>query len=155
MVRNPQPKQYVRRGRVTKVNPDGAVLPTGNNTYISHEPLMEGMTWEEQVRQVREVNPDGVVIDMDTILAADRPLETFYQQMREHCPDMSPMQLERQADIIAKIVKRHREQEFLAKMMEREEKMKELVEKNLELRRQIDEKERQLQQLRDTQNEEA
>ena len=116
---------------------------------------MEGMTWEEQVRQVREVNPDGVVIDMDTILAADRPLETFYQQMQEHCPDMSPMQLERQADIIAKIVKRHREQEFLAKMMEREEKMKELVEKSLELRRQIDEKERQLQQLRDTQNEEA
>ena len=155
MVRNPQPKQYVRRGRVTKVNPDGAVLPEGNNTYISHEPLMEGMTWEEQIRQVREVNPDGVVIDMDTILAADRPLETFFQQMQEHCPDMSPMQLERQADIIAKIVKRHREQEFLAKMMEREEKMKELVEKNLELRRQIDEKERQLQQLRDTQNEEA
>jgi hypothetical protein len=52
-------------------------------------------------------------------------------------------------------VKRHGEQEFLAKMMEREEKMKELVENNLELRRQIDEKERQLQQLRDTQNEEA
>jgi len=128
------------------------VLRSGDNTYISHEPLMEGMTWEEQIRQVREVNPDGVVIDMDTILAADRPLETFYQQMQEHCPDMSPMQLERQADIIAKIVKRHREQEFLAKMMEREEKMKELVAKNLELRRQIDEKERQLQQLRDTQN---
>ncbi len=127
MVRNPQPKQFVRRGRVTKVNPDGAVLPTGNNTYISHEPLMEGMTWEEQIRQVREVNPDGVVIDMDTILAADRPLETFFQQMQEQCPDMSPMQLERQADIIAKIVKRHREQEFLAKMMEREQKMKELV----------------------------
>ena len=130
MVRNPQPKQFVRRGCVTKVNPDGVVLPTGNNTYISHEPLMEGMTWEEQIRQVREVNPDGVVIDMDTILSADRPLETFYQQMQEHCPDMSPMQLEIQADIIAKIVKRHREQEFLAKMMEREEKMKELVEKN-------------------------
>jgi predicted transcriptional regulator YheO len=90
---------------------------------------MEGMSWEEQIRQVREVNPDGVVVDMDTILAADRPLETFFQQMQEHCPDMSPLRLERQADIIAQIVKRHREQEFLAKMMEREEKMKELVEK--------------------------
>jgi len=155
MVRNPQPKQFVRRGCVTKVNPDGAVLRSGDNTYISHEPLMEGMTWEAQTRQVREANPDGVVIDMDTILEADQPLETFYQQMREHCPDMSPMQLEIQAVIIAKIVKRHREQEFLAKMMEREEKMKELVERNLELRRQIDEKERQLQQLRDTQNEKA
>jgi hypothetical protein len=40
-------------------------------------------------------------------------------------------------------------------MMEREEKMKVIVEENLELQRQIDEKERQLQQLRDTQNGEA
>jgi hypothetical protein len=151
MVRNTQPKQFVRRGGVTKVNPDGAVLPTGNNTYVSHEPLMEGMTWEEQVRQVREVNPDGVVIDMDTIIAADRPMETFCQQMREQCPDMSPLQLERKADIVSRIVKRPREQEFQAKMKEREEKMRELVLKNVELQRQIDEKERQLEQLRQQQ----
>ena len=151
MVRNPQPKQYVRRGRVTKVNPDGAVLPTGNNTYISHEPLMEGMTWEEQIRQVREVNPDGVVIDMDTIIESDRPMETFFQQMREQCPDMSPLQLERQADMVSRIVKRHRGQEFQAKMEEREEKMRELVIRNVELQIQIDEKEKELEQLRQQQ----
>ena len=148
MVRNPQPKQFVRRGCVTKVNPDGAVLRSGDNTYISHEPLMEGMTWEEQIRQVREVNPDGVVIDMDTILAADRPMETFFQQIRKHCPGMGPVQLERQAEIVKRIVQRHREQEFQAEMKEREEKMRELVKRNVELQRQIDEKEKELEQLR-------
>ena len=111
---------------------------------------MEGMTWEEQVSQVREVNPDGVVIDLDTILAADRPMEAFFQQIREQCPDMSPLQLDTQTDIVSKRVKRHREQEFQAKMKEREEKMRELVQRNLELQRQIDEKERQLEQLPDT-----
>jgi dynactin complex subunit len=112
---------------------------------------MEGMTWEEQVSQVREVNPDGVVIDMDTIIESDRPMETFFQQMREQCPDMSPLQLERQADMVSRIVKRHREQEFQAKMKEREEKMRELVQRNVELQRQIDEKEKELEQLRQQQ----
>jgi hypothetical protein len=151
MVRNTQPKQFVRRGGVTKVNPDGAVLTTGNNTYVSHEPLMEGMTWEEQVSQMREVNPDGVVIDMDTIIESDRPMETFFQQMREQCPNMSSLQLERQADIVSRIVKRRRQQDFQAKMNEREEKMRELVKRNVELQRQIDEKEKELEQLRQQQ----
>ena len=146
MSRNPR----IRRADIQKVNSNGAVLKTRRNTYVSHEPLREGMTWEEQFSQVREVNPDGVVIDMDTIIESDRPMETFFQQMREQCPNMSPLQLERQADMVLRIVKRHREQEFQAKMEEREEKMRELVIRNVELQRQIDEKERQLQQLRDT-----
>ena len=147
MPRNPQPKRIVRRG-IIKVNPDGAVVEAGHNTYISHEPLMEGMTWGELVRQVREVNPDGVVIDMDTILASDRPMETFFHQVLEQCPNIRPWQMERQADIMSEIVRRHREQEFQAKMKEREDRMRELVRRGLELQRQIDEKERQLEQLR-------
>ena len=138
MPRNPQAKRSVRRG-IAKVNPDGAVVEAGHNTYISHEPLMEGMTWEEQIRQVRDVNPDGVVIDMDTVLASDRPMETFFEQVLEQCPNIRPRQMERQANIMSNIVRRHMEQEFERKQQKFELKMKEKEDRIRELQRQLDE----------------
>ena len=143
MPRNPQAKRGVRRGAVTKVNPDGAVVEAGHNTFISHEPSMEGMTWEEQVTKVKDVNPDGVVIDLDTILASDRPMQTFFNQVREQCPFMNPLQMERQANIILNIVNRHREQEFERKQQEQELKMKEKEDRIRELQRQLDQQRQQ------------
>ena len=143
MPRNPQAKRGVRRCGVTKVNPDGAVVEAGHNTFISHEPSMEGMTWEEQVTKVRDVNPDGVVIDLDTILASDRPMQTFLDQEREQCPYMSPFQMERQANVVLEIVKRHREQEFERKQQEFEAEMKEKEDRIRELQRQLDQQRQQ------------
>ena len=140
MPRNAQPKRIVR-GDVRKVNPEGDVFVAGRNRYISHEPLLEGMTWEQQVREVREVNPDGVVIDLDTILAADKPMETFYHQMLQQVTNIHPRELAKQADLIEKIIVRHRQQEFDATMREKEEKIS-------ELRRQLEDKARYLDQLR-------
>ena len=151
MPRNPQAKRGVRRGAVTKVNPDGAVVEAGHNTFISHEPLIEGMTWQEQVTKVKDVNPDAVCLDLDTILASDQPMQTFFNQVREQCPFMNPLQMERQANVIMKIVNRHRQQEFEARMKALDERIR--IQENIraELQRQLDERTRQLEQLRQQQ----
>ena len=78
MPRNPQPKRSSKAGVVVKVNPEGTVIQTGPDRYIAHEPMMEGMTWEEQVRKMKEKNPNGVVIDIDSILESDRPMHTLF-----------------------------------------------------------------------------
>ena len=57
----------------------------------------------------------------------------------EPCPDMPHRELERQMDLIAKVVSRHRQQVFERNKQEFEAKMKEKDDKIRELQRQLDE----------------
>ena len=151
MPRNPQPKRSSKARVVVKVNPEGTVIQTGPDRYIAHEPMMEGMTWEEQVKKMKEKNPDGVIIDIDSILESNTPMQTFYEQMMEQYPDMPHRKLKRQADLIEKVVTRHRQQVFEAKMKVIEEKIRIQENIRLELQRQLDEKTREMEQLRQQQ----
>ena len=117
------------RADVQKVNPNGIVLQAGRDTYVAHEPVIEGMTWEEQIRQVRQRNADGVVIDVDTILESERPVRTLFDLIRDDLPFIPHHQIEKLTNLISSLLKRRMDQEMEEKQQEFERKMKEREDK--------------------------
>lgn len=126
----PQPRRR-RNARATEVklvNPEGSVTEVVPNLFVAHEPEMEGVSWKDHVKKCEAANPDGVVIDIDTILESERPMATFFSMMTERVPHCPKAVLMLHAEMIAKIVERNMEEKFKKRMEELEEKKKKMDE---------------------------
>jgi hypothetical protein len=110
------------------VNPSGSVTEVVPNLFVAHEPSMEGVSWKEHVKKCEAANPEGVVIDIDTILESERPMATFFSMMMERVPDCPRAVLMLHAEMIAKIVERNLEEKHKKRMEELEEKKKKIDE---------------------------
>jgi len=137
MPRRTQPRQPRAARGVTLVNPEGSVDEIVPNMFVAHEPLMEGVSWEEHMRRIEDANPDGVVLDMDAIMASDRPIHTLVTMMREKAPHCPTAQLMMHVEVISEIVKHNIEQRH-------QQSMREMEERHRELDRQLEERKREL-----------
>lgn len=139
----PQPRRgkNIRASDVKLVNPAGSVTEVMPNLIVAHEPAIEGMSWEEHVKKSKTANPNGVVIDLDTIVESERPMATFNRMIMETSPNCSRAIIMLHADIIFRIVERNTQEkhkkameELNAKIQEKEEEMVKLREENRKLR---------------------